>query len=67
MGVAQTPSSNKYNSVSTPGAQANLSEEDIAIYNSLLSQAKSEFTSDIYSLFREYLTLNKKMAIYVQL
>ena len=42
-GVSHTPAgSTRFSSISTPGAKSSLSDEEIAIYNSLLTQAKSE-------------------------
>mgnify|MGYP001801874981 CR=1 FL=1 len=42
-GVSHTPAgSTRFSSISTPGGKASLSDEEIAIYNSLLTQAKSK-------------------------
>ena len=42
-GVSHTPGgSTRFSSISTPGAKPSLSDEEIAIYNSLLTQAKSK-------------------------
>ena len=38
--------STRFSSISTPGAKASLSDEEIAIYNSLLTQAKSKLHSE---------------------
>ena len=43
--------STRFSSISTPGGKASLSDEEIAIYNSLLTQAKSKLHSERESVF----------------
>ena len=46
-GASHTPAgSTRFSSISTPGAKASLSDEEIAMYNSLLTQAKSKLHSE---------------------